>query len=208
MIFLKIFRGVLVAYIIFFMIGNASMSSSAAALMSAMPTVATASATSKPAATSPSSTQVQALAAQLIPTGVPPVYGAELKVSFLKVVESMPIMQSYDQGPGKNGLTGDALQRYIRIASRIACEYCCGAKSLVFTDGKAACACAHSGAMRGLAVYLITKHGQELTDDQILAELAKWKATFFPKQTVETALAKSGSATGSTAPLPSQVGGC
>jgi len=48
--------------------------------------------------------------------------------------------------------------------------------------GDAACGCAHSFAMRGLAKYLITKHGQEFTDEQILSEMAKWKTLFFPTQ--------------------------
>lgn len=46
--------------------------------------------------------------------------------------------------------------------------------------GTAACGCAHSFAMRGLAKYLITKHGSEYTDDQILEEMGKWKTLFFP----------------------------
>ncbi|MBI4152945.1 hypothetical protein HY497_00335 [Candidatus Woesearchaeota archaeon] len=46
--------------------------------------------------------------------------------------------------------------------------------------GEAACGCAHSFAMRGLAKYLITEHGAEYTDEQILGELGKWKVLFFP----------------------------
>lgn len=46
--------------------------------------------------------------------------------------------------------------------------------------GAAACGCAHSYAMRGLAKYLITEHGDEFTDEEILNELAKWKTLFFP----------------------------
>ena len=48
--------------------------------------------------------------------------------------------------------------------------------------GTAACGCAHSFAMRGLAKYLISKHGSEFTDEQILDEMAKWKTLFFPTQ--------------------------
>ena len=46
--------------------------------------------------------------------------------------------------------------------------------------GQPACGCAHSYAMRGLAKYLIQKHGSEFTDDQVLEEMAKWKTLFFP----------------------------
>lgn len=48
--------------------------------------------------------------------------------------------------------------------------------------GEAACGCAHSFAMRGLAKYLITKHGSEFTNEEILNEMAKWKTLFFPTQ--------------------------
>ena len=46
--------------------------------------------------------------------------------------------------------------------------------------GAAACGCAHSYAMRGLAKYLIKEHGSEFTNEQVLEELAKWKTLFFP----------------------------
>jgi len=46
--------------------------------------------------------------------------------------------------------------------------------------GDLACGCEHSYAMRGLAKYLITKHGDEFSDAEILDELAKWKTLFFP----------------------------
>lgn len=48
--------------------------------------------------------------------------------------------------------------------------------------GDAACGCAHSYAMRGLAKYLIMNHGSEYSDDEILEELGKWKTLFFPSQ--------------------------
>lgn len=36
--------------------------------------------------------------------------------------------------------------------------------------------------MRGLTKYLITKHGAEYTDEQLLEEAGKWKGLFFPGQ--------------------------
>ena len=71
------------------------------------------------------------------------------------------------------------MQRYIGITNAISCEYCCGAQSITFSDGQAACSCAHSYAMRGLAKYLLTKH-PEMKDEEILNELGKWKTLFFP----------------------------
>ena len=125
--------------------------------------------------------------ADITPKGVPVIYGEELGVSYDDVSVSTP--QKADATIGKIGLldvnielTGDDLQRYIAITSRISCEYCCGAESIIFSNGDAACGCAHSYAMRGLAKYLITEHGDEYTNDQILEELGKWKTLFFPDQ--------------------------
>lgn len=121
--------------------------------------------------------------------GAPAVYGAELNVSYDKIQESMDIMKQYDQdlkyGNGQIKLSGDKLSRYVKIGKIIACEFCCGAKTMVFDDGSAACGCAHSQAMRGLLAYLIEKHGAEYTDEQILHELAQWKGVYFPKQMVD-----------------------
>ena len=136
-------------------------------------------------------------ASKIIPTGIPAVYGKELGVNFDEVSPNNP------QGANKNiailknldktlTLQGSDLQRYIDIASQISCEFCCGAKSVIRSDGSAACGCAHSYAMRGLAKYLITKHGDAFTDDEILSELGKWKVLFFPgKHEAKAAALKS-----------------
>lgn len=121
----------------------------------------------------------------VIPTGIPAVYGKELNLKYDDVSPNNPSaadaaikkMAVYDNSIS---LTGDKLQRYIDTVSQISCEYCCGAQSIIFNNGKAACGCAHSGAMRGLAKYLFTKH-PEMTNDQILEELGKWKTLFFPE---------------------------
>ncbi len=157
-----------------------------------------------------------ALAGEVIPRGVPPIYGAELKVNFDDV--SVDNQRAADATIRTLGaldrtiqLSGKDLDRYIGITSQISCEYCCGVASIIFTKeevlaveqkiqeaiasgqitaeqasqyrrkaGEAACGCAHSFAMRGLAKYLITEHGAEYTDEQILGELGKWKVLFFP----------------------------
>ena len=147
--------------------------------------------------------QPNAVAAGLLPHGVPERYGAELGISFDDAARAMPVLENFDRGSGAITLKGQLQQRYISIGSQTACEFCCGAKTLVFTDGKPACGCAHSAAMRGLALYLLQKY-PEMSDSQILAEVNRWKAAFFPRATVERA-------TGQTAPsnsLPGQVGGC
>src|SRR3989344_3434331 len=117
------------------------------------------------------------------PKGAPVIYAGELGVSYNDVSASNP--QLADATMAKLAkyedmqLNSAQMERYIKIGSSIACEYCCGAKTLVFSDGERACGCAHSYAMRGLAKYLLTEH-PDMTDEQILNELGKWKVLFFP----------------------------
>ena len=120
----------------------------------------------------------------VIPRGIPAVYGSELGVSFEQPVQSLAILAPLDDSIQ---LSGDNLQRYIKIATKISCEYCCGADSIIFNTGEAACGCQHSYAMRGLAKYILTKHGSEFSDEQVLEELGKWKTMFFPKQILQKA---------------------
>jgi hypothetical protein len=127
----------------------------------------------------------------VIPTGVPAIYGEELGVSFDAVSPADPYsadatiakLKQLDLGIV---LTGADLNRYTNILYTLhggmSCEYCCGAQSIVFANGDPACGCAHSYAMRGLAKYLISEHGDEYTDEEILSEVGKWKTLFFPTQ--------------------------
>ncbi|HLC35978.1 MAG TPA: hypothetical protein VJK05_00010 [archaeon] len=158
----------------------------------------------------------QELIAQLIPKGVPEVYGEALGVSFDDAVNSMNVLAAldgdlYDTGALKlKDLSAEQKKRYTEIGSMIACEYCCGATSLVFASGEPACGCAHSAAMRGLAKYLLIN--SDLSNEQILEELTKWKIMFFPKQMIEKALSLQASGSGvdssSLNQLPDMVGGC
>lgn len=128
-------------------------------------------------------------ASEIIPTGVPAVYGNELKISYDDVSSTSPsladatiaILSNIDRS---ETLEGADLQRYIDVLYNlndgISCEFCCGAKSVIRADGAAACGCAHSYAMRGLTKYLIKFHGDEFTDEEILEEVGKWKVLFFP----------------------------
>ncbi len=127
------------------------------------------------------------LEANVIPTGVPESYGQELGISFDDVSPSDPVLadqtiETLSEYDRTMTLTGEDLERYIRVAGSISCEYCCGANAIIFSNGEPACGCAHSYAMRGLAKYLIQNHGDEFTDEQILEELGKWKTLFFPGQ--------------------------
>lgn len=131
--------------------------------------------------------------AQVIPAGVPDVYGEELDISFDQVQDAINKVRifgpTYGTEENKITLTGPDLERYINIGSQTACKYCCGAKTLVREDSKAACGCAHSTMMRGLAAYLIQNH-PELSDEQILTELNTWRRAYFPKQTLSETLSQ------------------
>ena len=168
--------------------------------------------------TSPAASVGRVDLSQFMPKGIPPIYGPELKVSFDDVEVGLSIMSGMDwdltQENSPNGmsmkfsdLTEEQKARYIKIGSSIACEYCCGAKELVMKNGQPACGCAHSAAMRALTKYLLTKHGSEYTDEQILDQLTKWKTLFFPKQMTAKFLQQGGNAQ-NPSQLPDMVGGC
>src|SRR3989338_6236837 len=123
------------------------------------------------------------LSSDIIPTGVPAVYGSALGISYDDVSASNPKLadetikklSSYES----EELNSEQMTRYIKIGSAISCEYCCGADAIIFPNGQAACGCAHSYAMRGLAKYLLINN-PEMSDYEILSELGKWKVLFFP----------------------------
>ncbi|MDP3966425.1 MAG: hypothetical protein Q8Q04_02755 [archaeon] len=122
-------------------------------------------------------------ALSVLPKGTPDIYGSELGVSYDDVSASNPSLaevtisklSQYEDAKLDNA----TMARYIKIAGSISCEYCCGAKSIIFANGERACGCAHSYAMRGLAKYLLINH-PDMTDEKILNELGKWKVLFFP----------------------------
>ena len=130
-------------------------------------------------------------ASEIIPKGIPEIYGKELSVSYDDVSPNNPqladaTIRKLTAYENKN-LSADLMKRYINIGNSIACEYCCGANALVFPNGQPACGCQHSAAMRGLAMYLLINH-PDMTDVQILAEMGKWKTLFFPKQVLSKAI--------------------
>jgi hypothetical protein len=128
--------------------------------------------------------------AEVAPSGVSATYGARLDVSFDQVQPSIDVMKQLDPTYGKAGivLAGANLDRYVQVGTATSCQYCCNATTLVKPDGTAACGCAHSQAMRGLAAYLIVNHPNEYTDDELVEELNQWRAVYFPKQTLTEAL--------------------
>ena len=122
-------------------------------------------------------------ASEIIPTGVPEVYGIELGIKYDDISASnsrltettIQTLAAYEN----EKLNSAQMERYLKIGGSIACEYCCGAETLIFSNGERACGCAHSYAMRGLAKYLLINH-PDMDDAEILNELGKWKVLFFP----------------------------
>lgn len=127
-------------------------------------------------------------ASSIVPSGVPAVYGNELGIMYddvsagnpKKADETIKLLGNIDR---VETLEGNDLDRYINILYKMhngmSCEYCCGARSIIFENGQPACGCAHSYAMRGLTKYLILNH-PDMTDSEILTEIGKWKVLFFP----------------------------
>lgn len=128
---------------------------------------------------------LKALEKKVLSKGVPDAYGAKLGISYDNVQQAMDVMKVYDDGKPMADAALNA--RYVKIAGAISCEYCCGVQTIIFPNGQAACGCAHSYAMRGLAKYLLANN-PEMGDDRILEELAKWKSLFFPQQSMEKAV--------------------
>ena len=133
----------------------------------------------------------------VLPKGIPEIYGNELGVSYDDV--SVTDQKKADATIAKLGtldkqisLSGKDKERYISVVSQLSCEYCCGTDSIITKDGNAACGCQHSFAMRGLAKYLIKNHPNEFSDDAILEELGKWKTLFFPSEITKKAAALKG----------------
>jgi rhodanese-related sulfurtransferase len=151
----------------------------------------------------------EAIKGEVLPVGVPKIYGEELEVSFDGDTDTMTtILSRFEDHP----LNDEQMKRYLDIGLRISCEYCCGVNALIFENGERACGCAHSYAMRGLAKYLLINHGEHYKNEAILLELGKWKATFFPKQTIAKAVSKY-SELGDLDPsilveMPNMVGRC
>jgi len=136
-----------------------------------------------------------AIEAQILPKGVPAIYGAELGISYddvdinnaQKANALIAKLVALDDPNPKNSLTADQLKRFLDIGNQIGCEYCCGLGVMVTKDGGRPCECQHSWSMRGIAQYLIKNH-PDMTNDQILTEVAKWKTLFFPDNIGQKAL--------------------
>ncbi len=125
---------------------------------------------------------------KIVPRGTPEVYGTEVGVSFDDPVKSLSRLAALDRAVKDSSLSAEQKQRYINVGTKISCEFCCSAPSVIDSSGRSLCGCSHAAAFKGLAKYLIQNH-PEMSDEQILWELTKWKTTYYPKNMVEKAIA-------------------
>lgn len=131
----------------------------------------------------------------VMPQGEPEIYGTTMGISYQDVSETdrasteqtIDTLAEKDRNIGLEELSEEELERYISITTQISCEYCCDVPAITRPDGQKACVCEHSYAMRGLAKYLVTEHGGEFADEEVLEELSKWKIRFFPDQHMQKA---------------------
>ena len=163
----------------------------------------------------------------LIPTGTPE-WGPEIGVSYDDPVNSLNRLASLHRQVPTGSLSAEEKQRYIDINTRISCEFCCGAPSVVDNNGRDLCGCSHALSFMGLSKYIIKTH-PEYTNEEILLELTKWKSLYYPRNMVEKGAALlsndmeltasslndaqllsklSSGDTSSIGSLPSMVGGC
>jgi hypothetical protein len=121
--------------------------------------------------------------ASILPSGSPE-YGSKLNVSYDQADKAVNILARLEGEIGFQNLTKEEKSRYIKIATTqgTACEFCCGLKtSFGNEEGQRLCGCAHNIAFSGLTMWMI-KNGYK--NEEILTEIGRWKALYFPKQTL------------------------
>jgi len=144
----------------------------------------------------------------LVPTGVPE-YGQEVGITFDDPIGAQKTWAAYDKSIQ---LTPEQQKRWDKIVGSFTCDYCCGSpqRPTIITH----CGCAHARAWRGMAKWFIVNMGDTVTDEQIMGELSKWKALWYPGPTVKRVVQEQSLASGGTSEpvklddLPQMVGGC
>lgn len=145
----------------------------------------------------------------VIPTGTPE-YGPSLGVSYDDPVGSLSVLANLYPAIKAEVQSDSALwSRYLNLATRplgISCEFCCRVGPVsVTSDGTIKCGCQHAPALHALTLWLMKN--TDYTDGEVLLEVMRWKALFFPKAMVNLATQVAGSG-GSLDALPGMVGGC
>jgi hypothetical protein len=122
--------------------------------------------------------------AAVVPTGVP--FYAPEGISFDDPLTAQKLWIQV----GKNiQLTSEQQQRWQKIVSLFTCDFCCGGPSSVTIISR--CGCGHSRAWQAMAKFFVANY-PDYTDEQIIGEMTKWKAAWYPKGMVEYYLVYNG----------------
>lgn len=148
--------------------------------------------------------------AVMVPSGTPD-YGEAMGISFDDPVNSMEKMAGAYASLKKMAKEDDAVwERYLSIAAAprgIACEFCCGVGAQgVSASGELRCGCQHNPAVQSLTLWLMMN--TDYSDAEVLYEVYRWKALWFPKNMVGLALQIAGGDSSVLGDLPGMVGGC
>lgn len=155
---------------------------------------------------------VQDLINALIPTGTPE-YATELGVSFDDPIAALKKWGQIERSTKLSDHTAE--ERWKKITSSFTCDFCCGSPGNPTRITN--CGCSHAAAWRGIAKYVIAKHGTTYTDEQILGEMTRWKALWYPGPMIKRIVQEQQSSGGNAAAqvdasslgnLPGMVGGC
>lgn len=118
----------------------------------------------------------------LVPTGTP-FYGQEAGVSFDDPLTAQNIWGNYEESIQ---LSPQEEQRWNKIISVFTCDYCCGSPQNPTMINR--CGCGHARAWRGMAKWFIKQYGDKYSDAQIMGEMSRWKALWYPGPTVKRVL--------------------
>ena len=120
--------------------------------------------------------------AMVMPSGIPE-YGQAMGVSFDDPVKSLATL-SNAQSTLLAGLTPEQKQRFVALGMKpigISCEFCCSVGTVGITpEGTSKCGCGHIAAILSVAMWLI--QNTNYSDAEVLREVYRWKALFFPKK--------------------------
>ena len=100
-------------------------------------------------------------------------------------------------------LTPEEEQRWKKLTSVFTCDFCCGGPNSVTTISR--CGCGHSYAWQGMAKFFV-KYYPQYTDEQILGEMTKWKAIWYPKGMIQDYLVYTGQQSAETLTHGGSVG--
>lgn len=136
----------------------------------------------------------------VVPTGTPfyvtSGQGSEIAqgASFDNPIESQKVWAKLEGNKrvgatSKLELSPEQEQRYNKLVSIFTCDYCCGGPSSVTRITQ--CGCMHASAWRGMARFFVKYYGDK-KDEEILGEMTKWKAAFYPKGMIEDYLVFNG----------------